>query len=111
MSHSHSSGSSNNIVGVHYRVGKKIGEGSFGVIFEGPSLSRALAYSYRGRYSLDWIVGVNLLNSQTVAIKFVSTPFPALLLVMVVLEGLVGALGVLVKWFSVLGDSCVRMYR
>lgn len=37
-----------NIVGVHYRVGKKIGEGSFGVIFE----------------------GTNLLNSQTVAIKF-----------------------------------------
>lgn len=24
-----------NVVGVHYRVGKKIGEGSFGVIFEG----------------------------------------------------------------------------
>jgi casein kinase 1 len=45
---SHSS-SSSNIVGVHYRVGKKIGEGSFGVIFE----------------------GTNLLNSQTVAIKFV----------------------------------------
>ncbi|KAG7092584.1 bifunctional choline kinase/ethanolamine kinase cki1 [Marasmius oreades] len=37
-----------NVVGVHYRVGKKIGEGSFGVIFE----------------------GTNLLNSQTVAIKF-----------------------------------------
>jgi len=37
-----------NLVGVHYRVGKKIGEGSFGVIFE----------------------GTNLLNSQTVAIKF-----------------------------------------
>jgi len=48
MSHAHSSGSTNNIVGVHYRVGKKIGEGSFGVIFE----------------------GTNLLNSQTVAIKF-----------------------------------------
>ena len=47
---SHSS-SSSNIVGVHYRVGKKIGEGSFGVIFE----------------------GTNLLNSQTVAIKFVGT--------------------------------------
>ncbi len=31
---SHSS-SSSNIVGVHYKVGKKIGEGSFGVIFEG----------------------------------------------------------------------------
>ncbi|KAK9894718.1 kinase-like protein [Cystobasidium minutum MCA 4210] len=44
---SHSSGSSN-VVGVHYRVGKKIGEGSFGVIFE----------------------GTNLLNNQTVAIKF-----------------------------------------
>lgn len=41
--------SSSNVVGVHYRVGKKIGEGSFGVIFE----------------------GINLLNSQQVAIKFV----------------------------------------
>ena len=40
--------SGSNVVGVHYRVGKKIGEGSFGVIFE----------------------GTNLLNSQTVAIKF-----------------------------------------
>lgn len=32
---SHNSSSSNNVVGAHYRVGKKIGEGSFGVIFEG----------------------------------------------------------------------------
>lgn len=40
--------SSSNVVGVHYRVGKKIGEGSFGVIFE----------------------GTNLLNSTQVAIKF-----------------------------------------
>ncbi|KAF8350554.1 CK1/CK1/CK1-G protein kinase [Amanita rubescens] len=47
-SHSHSTSSITNIVGVHYRVGRKIGEGSFGVIFE----------------------GTNLLNSQTVAIKF-----------------------------------------
>ncbi|KAH9998113.1 CK1/CK1/CK1-G protein kinase [Russula compacta] len=47
--HTHGSASSaQNVVGVHYRVGKKIGEGSFGVIFE----------------------GVNLLNSQSVAIKF-----------------------------------------
>ena len=45
--------SSSNVVGVHYRVGKKIGEGSFGVIFE----------------------GTNLLNNQQVAIKFVSTRF------------------------------------
>ncbi|GHJ85385.1 hypothetical protein NliqN6_1787 [Naganishia liquefaciens] len=42
-----SSGSSN-VVGVHYKVGKKIGEGSFGVIFE----------------------GTNLLNNQVIAIKF-----------------------------------------
>ncbi|KAK8145672.1 hypothetical protein MY1884_003399 [Beauveria asiatica] len=40
--------SASNVVGVHYRVGKKIGEGSFGVIFE----------------------GTNLLNNQQVAIKF-----------------------------------------
>lgn len=29
------SSSSTNIVGVHYRVGKKVGEGSFGVLYEG----------------------------------------------------------------------------
>lgn len=39
---------STNRVGVHYKVGKKIGEGSFGIIFE----------------------GINLLNNQQVAIKF-----------------------------------------
>ena len=37
-----------NVVGVHYRVGRKIGEGSFGVIYE----------------------GLNLLNNAPVAIKF-----------------------------------------
>ncbi|KAI8967512.1 kinase-like domain-containing protein [Mycotypha africana] len=41
-------GNSHNVVGVHYKVGKKIGEGSFGIIYE----------------------GVNLLNNQPVAIKF-----------------------------------------
>lgn len=45
------SAASSNVVGVHYRVGKKIGEGSFGVIFEGH----------------------NLLNNNQVAIKFVSS--------------------------------------
>ncbi|KAL0074692.1 Serine/Threonine kinase CK1 [Phycomyces blakesleeanus] len=40
--------SSHNVVGVHYRVGRKIGEGSFGIIYE----------------------GTNLLNNQQVAIKF-----------------------------------------
>lgn len=48
------SSSSSNVVGVHYRVGKKIGEGSFGVIFE----------------------GTNLLNNQQVAIKFVRLSLP-----------------------------------
>jgi serine/threonine protein kinase len=47
--------SSSNVVGVHYRVGKKIGEGSFGVLFE----------------------GTNLLNNQQVAIKFVCSCFAA----------------------------------
>ncbi|CDS12199.1 Putative CK1/CK1/CK1-G protein kinase [Lichtheimia ramosa] len=37
-----------NVVGVHFRVGRKIGEGSFGIIYE----------------------GTNLLNNQQVAIKF-----------------------------------------
>ena len=27
----------NGVVGTHFRVGKKIGEGSFGVVFEGAS--------------------------------------------------------------------------
>ncbi|SAM09167.1 hypothetical protein [Absidia glauca] len=44
----HSSSSSSNVVGVHYKVGKKLGEGSFGVLYE----------------------GTNLLNNQSVAIKF-----------------------------------------
>jgi casein kinase 1 len=67
MSHAHSS-SAANLVGVHYRVGKKIGEGSFGVIFEGmPHFSAGLAAAH-----LTFICpGTNLLNSQTVAIKFV----------------------------------------
>ena len=49
LAHYSMASSSSNVVGVHYRVGKKIGEGSFGVIFE----------------------GTNLLNNQQVAIKFV----------------------------------------
>ncbi|KAI9205247.1 kinase-like domain-containing protein [Polychytrium aggregatum] len=42
------SSSSPNVVGVHYKVGKKIGEGSFGIIYE----------------------GANLANNQPIAIKF-----------------------------------------
>ncbi|ORX56859.1 kinase-like protein [Hesseltinella vesiculosa] len=37
-----------NVVGVHYKIGRKIGEGSFGVIYQ----------------------GINILNNQPVAIKF-----------------------------------------
>ncbi|KAJ1342849.1 hypothetical protein BSLG_002508 [Batrachochytrium salamandrivorans] len=39
-----------NVIGVHYKIGRKIGEGSFGIIYE----------------------GTNLLNNQPVAIKFES---------------------------------------
>ncbi|KAF8223836.1 kinase-like protein [Tricholoma matsutake] len=37
-SHPTQSATSNGIVGNHYRVGKKIGEGSFGVVFEGTKM-------------------------------------------------------------------------
>ncbi|KAG6879890.1 hypothetical protein C0992_010243 [Termitomyces sp. T32_za158] len=37
-SHPSQSATSNGIVGNHYRVGKKIGEGSFGVVFEGSKM-------------------------------------------------------------------------
>ncbi|KAL1949363.1 hypothetical protein VTO73DRAFT_8244 [Trametes versicolor] len=46
--HHSQSATSNGVVGNHFRVGKKIGEGSFGVVFE----------------------GTNMLNNQPVAIKF-----------------------------------------
>lgn len=37
---------SSNVVGVHYRVGRKIGEGSFGIIYEGGQLIPANSYYY-----------------------------------------------------------------
>ncbi len=39
---------SSNVVGIRYGIGKQLGEGSFGIVFE----------------------GINLLNQQQVAIKF-----------------------------------------
>lgn len=66
-SHSHPS-STANIVGAHYRVGKKIGEGSFGVIFEG---ELSLPFALCSQLTAQIFIGTNLLNSQTVAIKFV----------------------------------------
>ena len=41
--------SSHNVVGVHYRVGKKIGEGSFGIIYEGSSQCVNGGLYYMGR--------------------------------------------------------------
>ena len=76
MSNAHSSTSSNNIVGVHYRVGKKIGEGSFGVIFEGAQSLVFVCAPCSGEAEYVWAtIGTNLLNSQTVAIKFVRAVF------------------------------------
>ncbi|KAB8698134.1 hypothetical protein FH972_026384 [Carpinus fangiana] len=52
------SASSSNVVGVHYRVGKKIGEGSFGVIFEGHNLLNNTQHSRRLTDSAAGIPGV-----------------------------------------------------
>jgi len=38
--------SSPNVVGVHYKVGRKIGEGSFGIIYEGKKLFVLLFFKY-----------------------------------------------------------------
>lgn len=80
-SHHLSSNSSSGVVGIHYRVGRKIGEGSFGVIFEGRSNTKeeeGAGQHPRHGTRLTWVVGcvwsgTNLLNSQTIAIKFVSS--------------------------------------
>jgi casein kinase 1 len=57
------------VVGNHFRVGKKIGEGSFGVVFEGI----LLFFPFR-RPLTPCHLGVNLLTNQPIAIKFVSNP-------------------------------------
>ena len=69
MSSQHQS-SSPNLVGGHYRVGRKIGEGSFGVIFEG-LFFLPFSPSFPPTRTRFFTTGTNLLNSQTVAIKFV----------------------------------------
>jgi len=45
-SNHHSVSTNNGIVGGHYKVGKKIGEGSFGVVFEGMSLFPYSSYAH-----------------------------------------------------------------
>lgn len=66
-----SSSSQPTTVGSHFRVGRKIGEGSFGVIYEGTAFSCKLAAvsEINGES-----IGLNLLNSTSVAIKFVRPP-------------------------------------
>ena len=39
---SHTGPTMNGVVGTHFRVGKKIGEGSFGVVFEGAPVALLL---------------------------------------------------------------------
>lgn len=56
--------SQSTIVGSHFRIGKKIGEGSFGIIYEG-------GFSYLFIYLFHFLLlGVSLLNDIPVAIKF-----------------------------------------
>ncbi|KAK2460992.1 hypothetical protein APHAL10511_007462 [Amanita phalloides] len=62
-SHPSQSLSSSNVIGGHYRVGKKIGEGSFGVVFEGLRLS-SLSFSSHSS------PGTKLPSNTPVAIKF-----------------------------------------
>lgn len=40
------SNNSTNVVGVHYKVGRKLGEGSFGIIYEGKSFLAAFHEDY-----------------------------------------------------------------
>jgi casein kinase 1 len=56
------------VVGNHFRVGKKIGEGSFGVVFEGTLFFFPLSVPPLSPCHS----GVNLLTNQPIAIKFVS---------------------------------------
>ncbi|GLB40472.1 putative kinase-like protein [Lyophyllum shimeji] len=67
-SHPSQSATSNGIVGNHFRVGKKIGEGSFGVVFEGVPAETVV----KPFVSVPWRVAVRskMLSNTPVAIKF-----------------------------------------
>lgn len=67
--HGSQSATSSGIVGAHFRVGKKIGEGSFGVVFEGETYFE-YTYDFFNELHAHY-VGTNMLNTQPVAIKFV----------------------------------------
>jgi hypothetical protein len=66
--HTSQSATTTGVVGNHFRVGKKIGEGSFGVVFEG---NFHLLIPFPSLLS-PCPSGANLLTNQPVAIKFVS---------------------------------------
>ena len=44
---SSSNSSNNSVVGLHYKIGKKIGEGSCGVIFEGANIIKGVAVAHK----------------------------------------------------------------
>lgn len=75
---SHSTHSSSNVVGVHYRVGKKIGEGSFGIIYEGNILDIDLdsfVVSCEERDSeREFFLGVNMRVEETPIAPCLSLP-------------------------------------
>lgn len=48
----HHASATSNIVGGRFRVGKKIGEGSFGVVFEGASLPSERCFGSHVTYHL-----------------------------------------------------------
>lgn len=66
-----SSSSSTNVVGVHYKVGRKLGEGSFGIIYEGKTTRWGVLKKKKDKFKqLFFVTGTNLLNNLQVAIKF-----------------------------------------
>jgi serine/threonine protein kinase len=64
------------VVGVHYKVGRKIGEGSFGIIHEGIKSKNPSSPFHISTFlyilTLFRTKGLNLMNNKQVAIKFES---------------------------------------
>lgn len=69
---SNTTSGSNNVIGGRFKVGKKIGEGSFGVVFEGSFDLTDCGFFSRFSDSDLVRIGVHIDTSRRVAIKFVS---------------------------------------